>query len=138
MADPKPPVTAELIWSDALRFGATSGTSAIVVDGDGQAGPSPMQLVAMGAAGCMVIDVLSILQKGRHAVTGLRVSFSGERLPEPPRRFTAIALHFHVTGDVPGDAVRRAIDLSHEKYCSASNSLRQDIAFTTAFTIVAG
>ena len=135
MPDPKPPITAELIWSDALRFGATTGTAALVVDGDGRAGPSPMQLVAMGVGGCMAIDVLSILQKGRHPLTGLRVSFSGERLAEPPRRFTAITLHFHVTGEVPEDAVRRAIDLSHEKYCSASNSLRPDIVFTTAFTI---
>ena len=55
--EPKPPITAELIWSDQLRFGATSGPSAIVIDGDGAAGPSPMQLAAWGVAGCMATDV---------------------------------------------------------------------------------
>jgi uncharacterized OsmC-like protein len=62
MADVRPPIAAELIWSDHLRFGATSGPAAIVIDGDGAAGPSPMQLAAFGVAGCMAIDVVSILQ----------------------------------------------------------------------------
>jgi putative redox protein len=136
MADPKPPITAELVWAENLRFGVTSGKNAVVVDGDGGAGPSPMQLVAAGVAGCMAVDVVSILRKGRHPLKGLRASFTGERLPEPPRRFTAISIHFHVTGDVPEGTVRRAIELSREKYCSAWNSLRQDITFTTAFTII--
>ena len=136
MADPKPPTTTELVWTGELRFGATTGKNAVVVDGDGSAGPSPMELVAAGVAGCMAVDVVSILRKGRHPLKGLRASFTGERLPEPPRRFTAIAIHFHVTGDVPDEAVSRAVDLSREKYCSAWNSLRQDITFTTAFTII--
>jgi putative redox protein len=84
----------------------------------------------------MAIDVAVILEKGRHPLKGLRVSFSGERLPDAPRRFTAIALHFHVTGDVPDDAVERAIELSRTKYCSAWNSLREDVTLTTAFTIL--
>jgi putative redox protein len=135
MADAKPPIDAELIWSDHLRFGATSGPSAIVVDGDGAAGPSPMQLAAFGVAGCMAIDVVSILQKGRHPLTGLRVSFSGERAPEPPRHFTTITLGFHVSGAVPPDAVERAIALSREKYCSVWHTFRHDIAFTTTFEV---
>jgi putative redox protein len=136
MADPKPPITAELVWVESLRFGATMGQHAVVIDGDREAGPSPMDLVAAGVAGCMAIDVVSILRKGRHPLRALRVSFAGERLPEPPRRFTTIAIHFHVTGDVPEEAVGRAVELSREKYCSAWNSLRQDITFTTAFTIL--
>ena len=135
MAEAKPPVVAELIWSDRLRFGATSGPSAIVVDGDGAAGPSPMQLAAFGVAGCMAIDVISILQKGRHALTALRVSFAGERAPEPPRHYTAITLHFHVSGAVPPAAVERAIALSRDKYCSVWHTFRHDIAFTTTFEI---
>jgi putative redox protein len=135
VADPRPPVTAELIWSDQLRFGATSGPTAIVTDGDGEAGPSPMQLAAMAVAGCMAIDVVSILQKGRHPLTGLRVSFSGERAEHPPRRFTSVALTFHVSGAVPADAVERAIALSREKYCSVWHSFRQDIPFTTTFEV---
>jgi putative redox protein len=135
MADEKPPVTAELIWSDHLRFGATSGPSAIVIDGDGAAGPSPMQLAAFGLAGCMAIDVVSILQKGRHPLSGLRASFSGERADTPPRRYTRITLHFHISGAVPADAIERAIALSHEKYCSVWYSFSQDIEFTTTYAV---
>ena len=135
VSDVKPPVTAELIWSDHLRFGATSGPNAIVIDGDGAAGPSPMQLAGFGLAGCMAVDVLSILQKGRHPLTGLRASLSGERAAEPPRRYTRITLHFHVTGAVAADAVERAIALSRDKYCSVWHSFRQDIEFTTTYAV---
>ena len=84
------PLTAELVWSDRLRFGATSGPSAIVIDADGVAGPSPMQLAAFALAGCMAADVVAILQKKRQPLTGLRVSFSANRAPDPPRRFVEI------------------------------------------------
>lgn len=133
MTDPKPPLTAELIWSAGLRFGGTSGPNAIVVDGDGAAGPSPMQLAAFALAGCMAADVVAILQKGRHPLTGLRVSLSGARAPAPPRRFVRIAIHFHISGAVPPDAAERAIALSHETYCSVWHSMRQDITFLTSF-----
>ncbi|HEY5617411.1 MAG TPA: OsmC family protein [Vicinamibacterales bacterium] len=133
MTDPKPPLTAELIWSAGLRFGGTSGPNAIVVDGDGAAGPSPMQLAAFALAGCMAADVVAILQKGRHPLTGLRVSLSGDRAPDPPRRFVRIAIHFHISGAVPPDAAERAIALSHETYCSVWHSMRQDITFLTSF-----
>jgi len=135
MADEKPPVHAELIWSDHLRFGATSGPNAVVVDGDGAAGPSPLQLAAFALAGCMSADMVSILQKGRHPLTGLRTSFTGERAPNPPRRYVRINLHFHVTGAVPPEAVERAIALSRETYCSVWQSMRQDIDFTTTFDL---
>jgi putative redox protein len=135
VTDTRPPVTAELIWSDHLRFGATSGPNAIVVDGDGAAGPSPMQLVAFGLAGCMAADVVAILQKGRHPLTGLRASFSGEREEEPPRRYVRVALHFHVSGAVPAEAVERAIALSRDKYCSVWHSCRQDLDFITTYDL---
>ncbi len=135
MIDARPPLVAELIWDAGLRFGATSGPAAIVLDGDGAAGPSPMQLAAFGLAGCMAADVISILQKGRHPVTGLRASFTGARASEPPRRFLTVVLHFIVSGAVPNDAVDRAIALSREKYCSVWHSMRQDIDFVTTFDI---
>lgn len=128
----KPPLAAELLWTEGLRFAATSGQAAIVVDADGVAGPSPMQLAACGVAGCMASDVVDILRRGRHPLTGLRVAFTGERAPEPPRRFVRITLHFHVSGAVPAEAVERAIALSREKYCSVRHSMRPDIAFATA------
>lgn len=135
MPDAKPPVSAELVWSDRLRFSATSGSSAIVIDGDSAAGPSPVQLAAFGLAGCMAADVIAILEKGRHGLTALRVSFSGERAPEPPRRFVRVTLHFHVSGPVPRDAIERAIALSRERYCSVWHSMRQDIDFVTLVEI---
>ncbi len=128
-------MSAELVWSDHLRFGATSGPNAIVVDGDGAAGPSPLQLAAFALAGCMAADVVAILEKGRHGLTGLRVSFSGERAPEPPRRFVRITLHFHVSGPVPPEAVERAIALSRDTYCSVWHSMRQDIDFVTLIDV---
>jgi len=135
MTDARPPLTAELLWTDGLRFGATSGSAAIVVDADGAAGPSPMQLAAFGLAGCMAADVVEILRKGRHVLTGLRVTFTGERAGDPPRRFVRVALHFHVSGDVPPEAVARAVALSREKYCSVWHSMRPDIAFTTEYDV---
>ena len=135
MAAPKPPLTADLIWSDHLRFGGTSGPAAIVIDGDGASGPSPMQLAAFGLAGCMAADVVAILEKGRQPLTGLRVSLIGERAQDPPRRFLRITLHFHVAGAVAPDAVERAIALSRETYCSVWHSMRPDIALLTTFDV---
>jgi putative redox protein len=136
MIDAQPPVTVELIWSEALRFGATSGSTAIVVDGDSVAGPSPVQLLAIALAGCMSIDVVDIIRKGRHPLTAFRTTLSGERAPEPPRRLLKVHLQFHLHGAVPQAAVDRAMSLSREKYCSVWHSLRQDIELTTSAEIL--
>jgi putative redox protein len=136
MTDAKPaPLTAELLWTEGVTFGARSGSSAIVVDGDGVAGPSPMQLLAEALAGCMATDVVMIVTKGRHALKGLRVVLTAERAPDPPRRILNIVLAFHLIGDVPAAAVERAIALSTETYCSVWHSLRQDIELTTTYDI---
>jgi putative redox protein len=128
-------MAASLTWTGELTFGATIGSQQLTLDGDGVAGPSPVQALALGVAGCMGMDVVEILRKGRHPLKALDVTFEGERAQTPPHRFTSIKLTFVVTGEVPADAVRRALALSHEKYCSVSNSLRGDIAFTTAFEV---
>jgi putative redox protein len=135
MADAKPPVVAELVWSDGLRFDATSGAASAIVDGDGKAGPSPMQHAAIGLAGCMAADVVDIIRKGRHPLRALRVGFRGTRAETPPRRLVQISLQFHLEGAVPPEAVERAIALSREKYCSVWHSLRQDIEFSTTFDV---
>ena len=135
MVAARPPLVAELVWSGDLCFDASSGTSTAIVDGDSQRGPSPMQHAAIGLAGCMAADVVDIIRKGRHPLTALRVTFTGTRAEEPPRRFLRISLQFDIHGAVAPEAVERAIALSHEKYCSVWHSLRQDIALTTTFHV---
>ncbi|MDP1572404.1 MAG: OsmC family protein [Vicinamibacterales bacterium] len=131
----KPPMTAALTWTGDLRFEATVGSVSLTVDGKGAEGPSPMQALALGLAGCMAIDVVDILQKGRHPLIGLEAALSGERAEEPPRRFVRITLHYTVRGEVPPAAVERAIQLSRDKYCSVWHSMRQDTEFLTTFEV---
>ena len=128
-------MAAALTWSGDLKFSATSGEQTMTLDGNSAAGPSPVQTLAFSIAGCMAMDVVDILRKGRHDVRGLAVAFHGVRAQSPPHRFTEVMLTFTVQGDIPGDAVKRAIALSHEKYCSVSNSLRGDITFTTEYEV---
>jgi putative redox protein len=94
-----------------------------------------VQALAFGLAGCMAIDVVHILTRGRLAVSALAVRLVGERAPQEPRRFVKLDLHFSVRGDVPADKVERALALSREKYCSVWHSIRQDIPLTTTFEI---
>ncbi len=131
----KPPTTLQLTWDRALVFHGVSGDATITLDSAGKAGPSPVQTLAFALAGCMGMDLVYILQRGRFEIRGLKVSLVAERAPEDPHRITAVAIDFAVTGDVPEAQVRRAIDLSHDKYCSVWHSMRQDIGFTTTFRV---
>jgi putative redox protein len=131
------PTTVSLSWSSDLRFAATAGAVSLTLDSAGAEGPSPMQALALGLAGCMAIDVVDILKKGRHPLTGLEAVLSGERAAEPPRRFVRVTLHYVVHGEVPVAAVERAIQLSRDTYCSVWHSLRQDIDFVTTFEVTA-
>ncbi len=125
------------MWAGELKFGATSGETAIVLDGDHAAGPSPMQALGGALAGCVASDVVMIRTKGRHGLRALRVSCAGERAASPPKRFTRVLMTFHVTGDVPAAAVERAIALSRDSYCSVFHTLRPDLEVTTSFEIQA-
>jgi putative redox protein len=135
MAPPTSPVVLTLEWQGDLRFAGRSGATSMVLDSRAEAGPTPIQAVAYGLAGCMAIDVVNILQKGRHPVTGVRASLTGHRADAVPARFTAFDLHFDVTGSVPPEAIDRAIALSREKYCSVWHSLRQDITLTVTCAV---
>jgi len=107
----------------------------MTLDSHGKQGPSPMQSLAFALAGCMGMDVVHILKKGRYDLRGLRIGLVAERAQENPHRITAATLDFAITGPVPKDQVQRAIDLSHEKYCSVWHSMRQDISITTRFSV---
>jgi putative redox protein len=118
-----------LKWTGGLQFqtSASSPNSTITIDGDSKAGPSPVQTLAFSLAGCMATDVVHILTKGRHPLTALRADIVGHRAQEDPHRFLRVELTFTVEGDIPDDAVARAIDLSRNTYCSVWHSMRQDI-----------
>ena len=131
----KAPTTLELVWTHDLIFEGHSGEATITLDSSGKAGPSPVQALALALAGCMGMDVVHILTKGRHVLRGLKVAMTAERAQDNPHRITAVAVEFTVTGSVPKDQIQRAIDLSHEKYCSVWHSMRQDIPITTRFSV---
>ena len=83
----------------------------------------------------MSVDVVDILRKGRHPLRGLRSRLKAERLDDPPRRLVRATLHFDLEGEVPQEAVVRAIALSRDKFCSVWHSLRQDIDFQVTFDL---
>ena len=131
-------MTVHLEWQGDLVFAGTAGDIALTLDGRAKAGPSPMQAVAFGLAGCMAIDVANILTRGRHPLTALTAALDAHRADLQPPRFTRMDLKYTVTGAVPAEAIQRAIKLSREKYCSVWHSLRQDIEFNITFDVVAG
>jgi putative redox protein len=124
-----------LTWKGDQRFSGTSGDVSTTLDGRRKAGPSPVQAVAFSLAGCMGIDVVDMIEKGRLPIKGLTCEMSVFRGDGPPRRITGVDLHFVVQGDVPEDRVARAIELSREKYCSVWHSLNPSIEFKTSFAV---
>jgi putative redox protein len=135
---PKPPTVLELVWEHDLVFGGRSGDIAMTLDSASVSGPSPMQALGFAVAGCMAMDLVHILKKGRHDLRGLRVDLKGERTQTEPRRFTRIELRYTITGNVPAEPIERAIQLSREKYCSVWHSMRQDIALDVSFSVSDG
>lgn len=129
-------VELELSWQGGLRFDARAGELQTTLDGDRAAGLSPVQALAAALGGCMAIDVVSILEKGRFDLKGLRVRLEGARNSSPPRSLSRVALHFEVRGEVPADRVERAVALSRETYCSVWHSLNPGIAFETRFEVL--
>lgn len=98
--------------------------------------PRPMEALLAGTGGCSAYDVVLILKRGRHAVSGCSVKLTSERADQDPKVFTKIHMHFVVSGKaVPDSAVARAVALSHEKYCSASVMLGKTAEITTSFEV---
>jgi putative redox protein len=124
-----------LEWQHGLLFKGGPDGPPIELDSSTHGVLSPMQVLAYAIMGCMAMDVAHILEKGRHDLQALKVTFESERAPAPPRRYTMVHLHFDVTTNAGKDVVERAIELSHTKYCSVSNTLRQDLDFRTSVTI---
>ena len=133
---------ARVKWAEARTFIGTSGTGHNVVlgtghDGAGTPGPSPMELLLIGTAGCSAYDVVSILQKQRQRIEDVDVEVDAERAETDPKVFTKIHLHFIVKGrGVSADKVERAISLSVDKYCSASAMMAALANVTHDFEVV--
>lgn len=134
-------------WMPAsgMAFSAETGSGHVLTmdgapDGGGRnLAPRPMETVLAGTGGCTAYDVVLILKRGRHDVRGCQVQVKAERAETDPKVFTALHMHFVVTGkSLPEAAVQRAIQMSHEKYCSASIMLGKTAEITTSFEVVEG
>ena len=129
--------------SSGMAFMAETGTGHILnMDGAPEAGgrnpaPRPMELMLAGAGGCTAFDVVLILQRSRQNISACEVSLQAERAETDPKVFTKINLHFTVKGkDLDPSKVERAINLSHDKYCSATAMLGKTAEITHSFEIV--
>ena len=132
-----------ITWIEGGIFAAESGSghgalmNAPLTAGAATIAPSPMEYVLLGTGGCTSTDVIEILRKGRHDVHGCICRLEAERAESPPKVFTRIHMHFVVTGKgLKADAVQRAIDLSAEKYCSASIMLAKTATISHSFELV--
>lgn len=136
--------TVRWVGNDAgMSFVAETGSGhAVVMDGAPEAGgrnlgPRPMEMLLAGTGGCSAFDVVLILKKGRQAVTGCEVSLKAERAETDPKVFTQIHFHYRVSGkQLKPDAVARAIELSKDKYCSASIMMAETANITYDFEII--
>ena len=134
---------ATVKWMDGAQFVGESGSGhSLVMDGPEDLGgrnlgPRPMEMLLLGTGGCAIYDVLSVLRKARQDVRDCRVEIQAERADAVPAVFTKINLHFVVSGvDVKESHVRRAVELSAEKYCSASIMLgAAGVALTHSYAI---
>ena len=134
---------ATIKWIDNVMFVGQSGSGhSVVIDGPPAAGGEnagirPMELVLMGLGACTSFDVMTILKKSRQDVVDCHTELAAERAEEIPQVFTRIHVHFVVTGNnLKARHVERAVNLSAEKYCSASIMLAKTATITHDFEIV--
>jgi len=133
---------AAVRWVDGMMFEATADSGhTVVIDGPPELGgrnrgSRPMEMVLMGTGACSAADVVSILTKSRQDVTDCVVELEAERAESEPRVFTRIHMHYVVTGrSLKPEAVDRAVRLSADKYCSATQMLNKTAAITHDFEI---
>ena len=134
---------ARIKWVEQVAFVAESGSGhAMVLDGAPEAGgrnlgPRPMELLLMGMGACTSFDVVSILKKSRQPVMDCVAELEAERASEDPKVFTKIHVHFKVTGrGLKHNVVERAVQLSANKYCSASVMLAKTAQITHDFEVI--
>ncbi len=133
---------ARVLWVEKSKFMAESGSGhSVVMDGPPESGGEnlgvrPMEMLLMGMGGCTAFDIIHILTKGRHAIKSCELQLDAERAESDPKIFTRIHIHYVIKGkDLSESAVRRAIELSAEKYCSASIMLGKSATITHDYEI---
>jgi len=133
---------ARVKWLDNMSFVGESGSGhSVVMDGSPEfggrnLGVRPMEMLLLGMGGCASFDVVSMLKKGKQDLIDCEVNIRAQRAEAVPRVFTKIHLHFVVSGnDISEKQVKRAVELSAEKYCSASIMLGKTAEITHDFEI---
>ena len=134
---------ARIKWVQDVMFVGESGSGhSVVMDGAPEAGGRnlgvrPMEMLLLGLGGCSAFDVVHILKRGREAVTDCVVSLEAERAPTDPKVFTRINLHYVISGQrLARHKVERAVQLSAEKYCSASAILSKTAQLSHSIEII--
>jgi putative redox protein len=131
--------TASVKWIGDQKFAATSPSGhSIIVDSDRESNkaPGPMELVLMALGACTATDVVIILEKKRQKMQSLEVICSGERATEPPTVWVTLEIFFRLRGDLDDAAVKHAIALSEEKYCSVSATLKKTARLSWRYEIL--
>lgn len=134
---------ARIKWVQDVMFIGESGSGhAVVMDGAPDAGGRnlgirPMEMMLLGLGGCSAFDVMTILKRGREQVTDCIVELDGERAESDPKVFTAVEMVYKISGkNLDRSKVERAVNLSAEKYCSASKMFSMTAKLTHRIEII--
>jgi putative redox protein len=131
-----PTVTTRAVWRGERRFDTGPAGRTVIVDGDSQTAPGPVESLVGALATCASIDIVDILAKRRTPVESFAVEATAERRAEPPRRLQRVWLEFFIDGaGIEMAQADRAVHLSFEKYCSVAASLAPDIALSARITL---
>jgi putative redox protein len=131
--------TATVKWLGNQQFAATSPSGhSILIDSDRKSNkaPGPMELVLIALAACTATDVVIILEKKRQKMQSLEVICSGERATEPPTVWVKLEILFRLRGDLDDAAVKHAVALSEEKYCSVAATLKKTATLSWRYEIL--
>ena len=131
--------TASVKWIDEQKFVATSPSGhAVTIDSDRESNkaPGPMELLLMALGACTATDVVIVLEKKRQKLQSLEVICSGERATEPPAVWTKLEIVYRLRGWLDDAAVKHAIQLSEDKYCSVAAMLRKTATLSWRYEIV--
>jgi len=133
----KPPSVTELTWIGGHAFeGGRPGGPTIILDGDAQRGPGPVDTLLLALAACTGYDIVDIMEKRRTPLETLRIGVHGERFDGVPGRVTRVVLSYDVAGaGVELTHVERAVELAVTKYCSVRDTLDPDMPIETTVRV---